>query len=79
LNPSTSSSLSSPFALEKSFQGFKFKSYIKFKRAYYLLARKYHPDKYNGEISKISKVECVERFKIISNAFEYLKLANWLA
>ena len=47
--------------------------------SYYLLARKYHPDKWNGEISNISKAESAERFKSISNAFEHLKMANCLA
>ena len=42
---------------------------------YYLLARKYHPDKWNEEISKISKAESGERFKRISNAFEDLKVS----
>ena len=37
--------------------------------AYYLLARKYHPDKCNGEISTISKAESAELFKGISNIF----------
>ena len=48
------------------------------RRSYYLLARKYHPDKWNEEISKISKAESAERFKSISNAFEDLKMANCL-
>ena len=49
------------------------------RNAYYLLARKYHPDKWNEEISNISKKESEEKFKSISNAFEDLKLANCLA
>ena len=48
------------------------------RRAYYLLARKYHPDKWNEEISKIIKAESEERFKSISNTFEDLKIANCL-
>ena len=49
------------------------------RRAYYLLARKYYPDKWNEKIAKISKAESEERFKIISNAFEDLKISNCLA
>jgi len=49
------------------------------RKAYYLHARKYHPDKWNEEISKISKAESEERFKSISNALEDLKMANCLA
>ena len=48
------------------------------RRAYYLLTRKYHPDKWNEEISKITKAESEERFKSISNTFEDLKIANCL-
>ena len=45
-----------------------------FRRAYYLLARKYHPDKWNGETSNILKSESEERFK----AFQmHLKILNW--
>ena len=44
-----------------------------------MLARKYHSDIWNEEISKISKKETEERFKSISNAFEDLELANYLA
>ena len=49
------------------------------RRTYYLLARKYHPDKWNEEISKISKAESAERFTSISNAFKDLNIANCLA
>ena len=49
------------------------------RRAYYLLAKKYQPDKWNEGISEISKVESAERFKSISNNFEDLKIANCLA
>ena len=49
------------------------------RRAYYLLARKYHPDKWNKELLNISKAESEEIFKSISNPFEDLKLANCLA
>ena len=48
------------------------------RRAYYLLARKYYPDKWNEKIAKISKAESEERFKSIF-AFEDLKMANCLA
>ena len=48
------------------------------RRAYYLLARKYYPDKWNEEIAKISKAESEERFKSIF-AFEDLKMANCVA
>ena len=37
--------------------------------AYYLLARKYHPDKCNGKISNISKAESAQKFNGISNIF----------
>ena len=43
------------------------------KRAYYFLARKYNPDKWDETILNISKTESEERFKIISNAFEDIK------
>ena len=46
------------------------------RKAYYLHARKYHPDKWNEEISKISKAESEERFRSISNALEDLKMAT---
>ena len=49
------------------------------RRVYNLLARKYHPDKWNVEISNISKVESKKRLKRIWNAFENVKLANCLA
>ena len=49
------------------------------RRAYYLIARKYHLDKWNGEVSNISKAKNEERFKRILNTFEDLKLANLLA
>ena len=49
------------------------------RRAYYLFPRKYNPDKWNEEISKISKLESEEIFKIILSAFEDLKMANCLA
>ena len=46
------------------------------RRSHYLIARKYHPDKWNEEISK---VESEKRFKSISNAFEDINMANCLA
>ena len=49
------------------------------RRTYYLLTRKYHPDKLNEEILNISIKEREERFKNILNAFEDDKLANCLA
>ena len=49
------------------------------RRAYYLLARKYQPDKWNEDSSKHLKAESKERLKSILNTFEDLKLANYLA
>ena len=46
--------------------------------AYMLLARKYHPDKWDANISDISFETSVEKFKDLSNAYDELKKSNLL-
>ena len=40
---------------------------------YRCLARIYHPDKYDPTTNKMSKSEAQEHFKLINNAYEYLR------
>ena len=40
---------------------------------YRQLARTYHPDKYNSTMNKISKSEAQEHFKLLNNAYEFLR------
>ena len=40
---------------------------------YRQLARIYHPDKYDGSTNSMSKMESQEHFKLINNAYEYLR------
>ena len=40
---------------------------------YRQLARTYHPDKYNSTTKKIPKSEAQEHFKLLNNAYEFLR------
>ena len=40
---------------------------------YRQLARTYHPDKYNSTTNKMSKSEAQEHFKLLNNAYEFLR------
>ena len=49
---------------------------FKLKLAFMILARKYHPDKWNIDISEFSLETSVEKFKTLSNAYDELKQSN---
>ena len=40
---------------------------------YRQLARTYHPDKYNSTTNKMSKSEAQEHFKLLNNAYKFLR------
>ena len=46
--------------------------------AYMLLARKYHPDKWDIDSSDFNLETSVEKFKNLSNAYDKLKKSNFL-
>ena len=40
---------------------------------YRRFARIYHPDKYDPKTNEMSKFEAEEHFKLLNNAYEYLR------